>query len=53
MSSENQSLNETQKEKQNKRNLPIAKNEDVEFSTEEADLEDEKALERAEKADNQ
>ena len=53
MPSENQEKNTSQEKSQKSKNLPIAKNEDVEFSNEAADNEDIEALERAAEADNQ
>jgi hypothetical protein len=53
MSSEKNSKGSSQEQAQRQKNLPIARKEDVEFSSEAADSADVTAQQRAARADNQ
>jgi hypothetical protein len=53
MSTEKNSKGSSQEQAQRQKNLPIAKKEDVEFSSEAADSADVTAQQRAARADNQ
>jgi hypothetical protein len=53
MSSENKSKVSSQQQSERQKNLPIARNEDVEFSSETADSEDIQAQQRAARANSQ
>jgi hypothetical protein len=52
MTSDNKLKGSLQEQSQKRKNLPIVRNEDVEFSTEKADFDDLEALQRADTADN-
>jgi hypothetical protein len=51
MTSDNRLKDSSQEQSQRRKNLPIVRNEDVEFSSEKADFDDLEALQRADTAD--